>query len=135
MNKALNFLITLLLLVGLVPTEVRADDTVDASDALAQARQIFRYADDGDFNSMYDLMHPDAQAVISRETAVATFKAIYRADSVGRGVPTGIEFGPWTWGVTGQEYDRAAAVTFEQPYEQNGEEQTLNDTMYLVQDQ
>jgi predicted metalloprotease len=42
--------------------------------------------------------------------------------------------GPWTWAVTGQEYDYAAHVSFRQPYVEDGEEQILEDVMYLVQD-
>jgi predicted metalloprotease len=40
--------------------------------------------------------------------------------------------GPWTWGVTGKTYDNAAAVSFEQPYKENGQEKILKDKMYLV---
>ena len=40
--------------------------------------------------------------------------------------------GPWTWGVTGKAYDNAAAVSFEQPFRENGQDKVLKDTMYLV---
>jgi predicted metalloprotease len=134
MNRLISLLLAAILLATALPRAASADQAEDASAALAQARQIFKFASDGDYNAMYDLMHPDAQKVISRETAVATFKAIYGSGAVGRGVPIDISFGPWTWGVTGQEYEYAAAVSFEQPYEQDGKETVRSDTMYLVQD-
>ena len=127
-------MVTLLVMINL-PGAARADQAGDSAAALAQARQIFKYADSGDFNSMYDLIHPDAMEVIPRVVAVKTFGALYGDASVGRGVPVGIEFGPWTWGVTGQTYENAAAVSYEQPYVDNGEDKTLESTMYLVQDQ
>ncbi|HRA47530.1 MAG TPA: neutral zinc metallopeptidase [Thermomicrobiales bacterium] len=133
-HRILAFCFALLLLVGALPSAVRADTASDSKAALAQARQIFRYGDTGDFNAMYDLLHPDAQAVIPRDAAVGALQAIYGADSVGRGVPVGVEFGSWTWGVTGQTYDNAAAVDFELPYEDNGVDKTIEDTMYLVAD-
>jgi predicted metalloprotease len=52
----------------------------------------------------------------------------------GRSEVVDVQMGPWTWGVTGQEYDYAAHVSFRQPYVENGEEQILEDVMYLVQD-
>jgi predicted metalloprotease len=132
MKRALTLFLVMLMLATSMPIVARADTTQDSKDALAQARKIFRLADDGDFNAMYDLIHPDARELIPRITAVNTFQAIYGAEGVGRGVPTGVEFGSWTWGVTGKKYPNAAAVSFEQPYAENGEDKTLNDTMYLV---
>lgn len=134
MNRIFTAFLTLLLLIGALPAAASADQAEDSSNALAQSRAIFKYLDNDDFNAAYDLMHPDAQAVIPRQTAVGLFKAIFGPDNVGRGVPTAIEFGSWTWGVTGQDYDYAAAISFEQPYEQNGEETVREDIMYLVQD-
>jgi len=135
MTRLITLIVIALLLIIHLPNAASADQAEDASAALAQARQIFRYASEGDFNAMYDLLHPDAQEIIPRETAVAALEAIYGSAPVGRAVPIDITFAPWTWGVTGQEYDYAAAVTFEQPYEQDGEELVRSDILYLVQDE
>jgi predicted metalloprotease len=130
-----TFLVVALLLslfsgIALVP--VHADERQDIEDATARAEEIFRLADQEKFNAMYDLIHPDAHAVVSRVVAVNTFKELYALAEAGRAEVTGVELGPWTWGVTGTTYEYAAAVSFEQPYVENGQERTLEDTMYLV---
>ena len=129
-------LLLLLIALGLagVPgsTPVFADEQHDIVDATARARQIFRLADQERYNAMYDLIHPDAHAVVPRVVAVNTFQELYALAEVGRAEVTDVSLGPWTWGVTGKEYEYAAAVDFEQPFVEDGEEKTLRDTMYLV---
>src|SRR3954453_21755354 len=129
-------LATILLLIALafpqIAQSASAQTGQDQKDVLARAREIFRLADTGDFNAMYDLIPPDAREIIPRVAAVNTFQALYGAANVGRGVPTGVEFQTWTWEVTGKTYNNAAAVSFEQPYVENGEDKTLESTMYLV---
>ena len=132
MHRLLVLLVTLTLLTPLA-APASANDVQDRHDATARAKEIFRLADNGDFNAMYDLIHPDARAVIPRNVAVNTFEQLYGQGKVGRGVVTGVEMTTWTWGVTGQTYSNAAAVSFEQSYVENGEDKYLEDTMYLVQ--
>jgi hypothetical protein len=96
------------------------------------AEAIFDLAADRKFNAMYDRIHPDAHAIVPRAAAVGTFQELYSIAQAGESEITGIEFGPWTWGVTGKTYDHAAAVHFTQPYVENGEAKQLEDTMYLV---
>ena len=101
MKRLATILLLIALAVPQVAQSVSAQTGQDQKDVLARAREIFRLADNGDFNAMYDLIHPDARAIIPRVAAVNTFKAIYGAENVGRGVPTGVEFQSWTWGVNG----------------------------------
>lgn len=132
MRKVLIIAVLCSILSALGPTPVRASEAQDESDATARAEEIFRLADQEKFNAMYDLIHPDAHAVVPRVVAVNTFKELYALAEAGRSRVTGVEMGPWTWGVTGKTYEYAAAVEFEQPYKENGEDKLLEDTMYLV---
>jgi hypothetical protein len=116
--------------IGVMPA--RADQQQDITDARARAEEIFQLAADGQYNAMYDLIHPDARAIIPRTVAVNTFKELYALAEAGKSKITNVEMGPWTWGVTGKSYDNAAAVSFEQPYVDNGQQKVLKDTMYLV---
>lgn len=112
---------------------VHASENQDIADATARAKEIFRLADQKKFNAMYDLIHPDAHAVVPRVVAVNTFKELYALAEAGQSEVVAVRMESWTWGVTGVTYDYAAAVDFEQPYTENGEEKLLEDTMYLVQ--
>jgi predicted metalloprotease len=130
-------LITLLIFIGLAGsfgnTPGVADEQDDIADAAARARQIFRLADQERYNTMYDLIHPDAHAVVPRVVAVNALQELYALADVGRAEVSDVTMGPWTWGVTGETYEYAAAVDFEQPFVEDGEEKILRDTMYLVE--
>ena len=99
-------LLMLSLLIALVSTSalspVRADEAQDIADATARAKQIFQMADREQYNAMYDLIHPDAHAVVPRVVAVNAFKELYALAEAGRAEVTDVTIGPWTWGVTGR---------------------------------
>jgi predicted metalloprotease len=128
-----------LLLILLVPgTGLRqsgadaADQSDDLRAAQATAEQILELAAQHKFNAMYDRIHPDAHMVVPRAAAVGTFEEIYGATQAGQAQITGAQLVDWTWPVTGKAYHGAAAIAFTQPYVANGQQQQLNDTMYLV---
>lgn len=113
--------------------QVRADEARDLREATFSAEEILRLAYERKFNAMYDRIHPDAHAVIPRAAATGAFDMIYEETDAGLGKTTSAELVDWTWGVTGQRYAGAVGVSFDQPYvDENGNEQTLQDTMYLV---
>lgn len=135
MKQRMLVLLTLFaLIVGPLSGNVRAQTSTKDETAAVQfaAEQIFELAADHKFNAMYDRIHPDAHLVVPRAAAVGTFEEVYSTLQAGKSQITGISFGPWTWGVTGKTYDNAAAVAFTQPYVQNGQQQILHDTLYLV---
>lgn len=134
MRRLLALVLTIGLLSGFPVGVVRADEETDIANARARAEEIFDLAAAEQFNVMYDLIHPDARAIVPRVVAVNTFRELYELAGAGQSEVVDVELGPWTWGVTDQEYDYAAAVSFRQPYVEDGEEQTLEDVMYLVQD-
>ena len=139
MRPARTLLLVLTLLtmsVGVVPPAAAQDREADAREATATAEEIFRLADERKFNAMYDRIHPDAHAVVPRVVAVRVFEQVYEAVQAGRSEIVGVDLGSWTWGVTGVTYEYAAIIDFEQPYvDENGDERTLEDTMYLVESQ
>jgi predicted metalloprotease len=109
------------------------DDERDLREATFSAGEILRLAYERKFNAMYDRIHPDAHEVIPRVAAVAVFEQVYEETNAGEATITGSQLMRWTWPVTGKTYDRAAEISFEQPYtDSSGQKQLLRDRMYLV---
>jgi predicted metalloprotease len=131
-------LVTLLLLVlssilNMHATTAQDDPARDEREATFTAEEIFRLAYERKFNAMYDRIHPDAHAVVPRAAAVGTFEEVYAIVQAGQSEITDVQFGSWTWAVTGQQYSYAAFIRYEQPYTDiDGVEKVLNSTMYLV---
>ena len=122
----------LLMVAGASPLKAQSD--ADRVQAAAQAAdQIFQLAAERRFNTMYDLIHPDAHAIVPRVVAVRMFEDIYEYVQAGRAEILDVRLEPYTWGVTGETYEDAAAIDYQQPYVENGQEQLLDDTMYLVE--
>ena len=118
---------------GPVAAQATARDRARAASA---AEEILQLAVDRNFNAMYDRIHPDAHAAVPRAAALGAFADIYADAQPGPAQVVGAELVSWTWPVTGQTYDRAAAIAFVQPYvDPNGQEAWLEDTMYLVEHQ
>lgn len=70
----------------------------------------------GNFDVLYDWLHPDAQAVVPREAVVGW----YQHDFAPRGPEvlnvTGASYFGWIWPVTGNGYPGAAQVSYRQPF-------------------
>ncbi len=104
------------------PEEAAAQRAVEISE-LEAAR---------DFDALYDLLHPDAQAFIPREVVVGWYAEFLDDTSVEPLTVTGVEIIPWVWGVTGVTYPETAEVSFVQPYIQNGVRTEQPETVRLV---
>lgn len=133
------FLLVVLVLVmavaplGSGPQASAQDDERDLREATFSAQEILRLAYQRKFNAMYDRIHPDAHEVVPRAAAIGVFEAAYAETDAGEATVTDSKFVTWTWPVTGKTYDRAAEISFEQPYtDANGDRQLLEDRMYLV---
>lgn len=114
------------------PPDVRSDEQA-AADAQATAEGLFDLAAAGEFNALYDRIHPDAKAVVPRESAVRSFEEVYALAQAGQARVRGVQIGSWTWPVTEQGYPTAAQVSYAQPYvDAAGREQVLETEMYLV---
>ena len=82
-QRFMTFAFIALMLAGFVaPASAQTTATDGATlqyQALAAdaARQILTLAGSRDFNTMYDLMHPDSKAVVPRSAVVGLFDAAY----------------------------------------------------------
>lgn len=122
------------------PTLARQEvDQATVQAVVEAARQVFQVTEDRTYNALYDLIHPDAHAVIPREVVLGAFAesdAAADADTasqVGEAQVVDVQFGDWTWPVTGTTYQNAAEVTFAAPYTENGVTTTRTGQMYLVE--
>jgi len=130
--------LTLLIILGAGPGLAAAQQTPADAEAMAQAQaaaeEYLGLAVAGDFNALYDRIHPDAQAEVPRVVALRAFDEIYRQLRPQTPTITGVELGEWTWQVTGQTYPDAARVSYSQPFidPETGEQRITNTQMYLV---
>ncbi|MDQ2651687.1 MAG: neutral zinc metallopeptidase [Chloroflexota bacterium] len=112
-------------------TPVAAQTAFDAQAASIAAYELSVMESLGDFNGLYDRIHPDAHAVVPRAAAVGWFEQEFAPRGPGVSVVTGVEFGPWTWEVTGKTYPNTATVSFRQPFADGS---VVDDVVRLVQD-
>ncbi len=96
----------------------RAQDL--ASDAANRAVEISALEAARNFDAVYDLLHPDAQAFIPRAAVVGWYEDFLSDQEAGVLTVTGVSIVSWQWPVTGQTYDQTAEVSFVQPYTRNG---------------
>ncbi len=115
------------------PPDVGTDEE-RAARAAATAEELFALAAAGDFNALYDRVHPDVLAVVPRVAAIRAFEEIYATLRPGRAEITGVSIGAWTWGVTETTYPDAAEVLYSLPFvdPDNGQESIRESQMYLV---
>jgi predicted metalloprotease len=130
-----------LMLLGIAAPATAQSTTVDSNTLQYQAlaadagRQILTLAGSRDFNSMYDLMHPDSKAVAPRSAVVGLFSAAYTQAQAGVPQIVSVEVADYTWPVTGKAYSPAAKVTFVQPIiDSNGQQAYAQDALYLAPD-
>jgi predicted metalloprotease len=130
-----------LMLLGIAAPATAQSTTVDSSTLQYQAlaadagRQILTLAGSRDFNSMYDLMHPESKAVAPRSAVVGLFDAAYTQAQAGVPQIVSVEIADYTWPVTGKTYSPAAKVTFVQPIiDSNGQQAYAQDALYLAPD-
>lgn len=103
-----------------------------ASDAANRAVEISQLEAAEDFDAIYDLLHPDAQAIIPREVVVGWYRDFLANQDAGVLTVTGVSIVSWTWPVTGKTYEATAEVSFIQPYTQNGVTSDAADIVRLV---
>lgn len=103
-----------------LPEQAAADgspalpDVPDPVTALAAAENLSLLEVTGQLEGLYDLLHPDARAVVP----LAAVRGWYEIASPSRGASVAevvkVRFIPWTWQVTGQMYPETAEVAFRQ---------------------
>lgn len=108
-------------------------DAESATEARARAEELFGLAAAGDFNALFDRIHPDAQAVIPRSVGIQAFQELYALAQPGRAEIVDVRIGSWWWPVTDQTYPTAAQIVYRQPYvDAQGQQSVLQYEMYLA---
>ena len=110
-----------------------AQPTARERSAADAAYAFLDLAGEGQFNALYDVIHPDVHAVVPRVVATRAFEEIYALAEPGLATVVDVQIGPWTWPVTGVRYEDAATVFYDQPYVEDGQEKILESEMYLVE--
>jgi hypothetical protein len=109
---------------------VAAQSPVDSQAAMEMAWYLSYLESIFDFNTEYDLIHPDARAIIPRAAVVGWFMDNYAPRNPRPAVIHSVEFVSWTWPVTGVTYLYTAQVTFSQAFSDG----VVTDVVRLVQD-
>lgn len=131
MNRLLGTILLLAIFLAGLPSPVAAQSSADEQAAAATAEEISWLESTGDFNSVYDRIHPDAHAIIPRAAVIGWYQNDFGPLGPGVATVTGVRFVEWTWPVTGQAYPYTAEVSFRQPFA-NGT--VAEDVVRLVQD-
>ena len=87
-----------------------------------------------DLHQLYDRLHPDVREVLSRSGLGSFYgspDAVIPAEPV---EVERVEFEPWTWPVTGEEYEEAATVTVRVRGDQGGDAVDERRELHLVED-
>lgn len=123
MGNRVRLLGTLMLLMAVLvpvtPTAAQDDRVESVSGAVVELSRIER---SGDLLLLHDRLHPDVRRVVSRAALGIWYD---RPDAV---IPTAdpeilsVEFGSWTWPVTGRTYADVASVQVRQSGVQQGVE-------------
>lgn len=125
------------LLLGQAPGRAEAAAHLQGRDAV-EAMQMAYYLSvleaNGQFNALYDLIHPDAHAIIPRAAVVGWYQNEFAPRGASPAVITGVRFVAWTWPVTGVTYPYTAEVSFTQEFWDGGARNVLQDVVRLVQD-
>ncbi len=88
----------------------------DEEAALITVEELSALEAAGQFDALYDRMHPDAQAVVSRAAVVGWYTEAFapRGPRVAEAIK--VHSVPWTWPVTGKAYPVTAVVAYRQPF-------------------
>lgn len=131
----------ILTLIGLGPLAISsaaqtATDTAREQGMVARTvNHLFEMAAAGEFDDLYDAMHPDSQAVVERNVALNLFADVYSRVLVDQSQVVGMEFGAWTWEVNGETYQDSVAVDIVQPVlGESNQMEWVADTVFLVKE-
>lgn len=91
-------------------------DRLDPEAALAAAAHLSLLEAAGEFDALYDRMHPDAQAIVARQVVVGWYREAFAPLGPEPAEAVKVRFVPWTWPVTGKRYPDTAEVAFRQAF-------------------
>ena len=84
--------------------------------AAATAVYLSQLEATGEFDTLYDWLHPDAQAVVPRTAVVGWYAAAWAPRGADPITVIRVRFVDWTWSVTGETYAGTAEVAFQQRF-------------------
>jgi hypothetical protein len=113
-HSIMGGLLIVLLALGALPVAAQSMD--DEETAAATAVELSRLETEGNFDALYDRMHPDARAIIPREAVVGWHVNEFAPRGPQVSTILGVITVPWTWEVTGQIYWNTAIVLYEQRF-------------------
>lgn len=106
-------------------------DPQDADAAAETARELSRLEAEGAFDTLYDRLHPDAQAIVPRAAVVGWYEHDFWPRGPGEITVTDVQFVSWMWPVTGVTYPNTAEISFSQPFA--NEDSVISDVARLVE--
>jgi uncharacterized protein len=132
MRRIVILFLVLCMILPTVPVQAGRAQATDADAAAQMAYDLSVLEAEGDFNTLYDLIHPDAHAIIPRSAAIGWYQNEFAPMGVSPAAITGVQFVKWTWAVNGVTYPYTAEVSFQQA---RADGTYLVDVVRLVQDQ
>lgn len=141
MSRLLTLMLALLFalggLLGIAPLSASAqvEPTLQGDEraAAAVAQKLSRLEANGDFDVLYDLMHPDGKDAVPEAAVVGWYEQEFAAKQTAELTVTDVTFLAWTWEVTGKTYRQTASVSFVQPYWENGVRTDVTGAVHLVE--
>ncbi len=140
-RKVRPLFIVLVLLFGVLPGGEAALAQSDGDATEARVAQVTRTVEllgslemSSDLHQLYDRLHPDVREVLSRGgwgSFYRSAEALIPAEPV---EVVSVDFEPWTWPVTGEEYDEAAVVTVLMRADQGDRAVETRRELHLVED-
>lgn len=123
--------LVLVLLTDVFSFATTAQSGIDERTAAQVAVELSYLESIGDFNALYDRIHPDAHALVPRAAVIGWYQNEFYPLGPGVATVTGVRFVQWTWPVNGSTYSYTAEVSFVQPF---ADGTVLEDVVRLVQD-
>ena len=126
--------LALMLITGgfVSPLALARQTEPDVAGASQAAQTYLDLAVQGNFNGLFDYLHPDVLDEVPRSVGLAIFEGVYGAtqpDQARVGQPRAISY---TWPVNGETYE-AVEVPYEQEFTNaEGQRDTLQSLMYLA---
>ncbi len=119
----LHLLLALIIAVGvMLPGSLATAQDHRVDTVTSAAIEMSRLERSGDLLLLHDRLHPDVRLVVSRAALSAWYESSQAVVPTADPEILSVEFGSWTWGVTGQSYAEVARVSLRQPGVVNGAE-------------
>lgn len=104
-------------------------DLPDVDTSLAAAEELSRLEASSQIESVYDLLHPNAKAIVPFAVVAGWYADASPARGASPADALKIRFIPWTWEVTGQTYPNTAEFAYRQTL---ADGTTIRDEVRLV---